>query len=201
LIQVLPQGAGGTSLAQRYMNIMGSVGVIGSLSAETIHARNFVGGFPATIEYPFIRSSAGQVNSSSNETTVITRTLTANTFSSTGMGFRGFFSFVCASNGNTKTAKLYVGANSITLYSGTANNQNVNVRVDMMRFSSSSMLCAIDLVGSTGGNWTLSAEPALTVADFTVDNTVKITLQGSSSSDITMRMVNLVAFISGELVA
>ncbi len=61
LIQVMPAGAGGTSLDQRYMNVMGSVGVVGSLSAHTLRSRLIM--VSNKLDAPFI---GVRVNKSTN---------------------------------------------------------------------------------------------------------------------------------------
>ena len=199
LIQVLPQGAGGTSLAQRYMNIMGSVGVIGSLSAETIRTRNlYVSNYD--VEKTFIRTVTQTSNSGSVENFIIIKPVPPNTFYTNCMGFRGKFHLTFAGNSNTKTFKMYLGSNSITLYSGAASGVQVVVWVWALRNGSTTMYVTYEQAVGTS-SYSIQSAATLTVADFTVSNNFQVSIQGTSNSDIRLDEAEVMLQLSGEMVA
>lgn len=133
--------------------------------------------------------------SGSSETDLISYTLPANTLSANGKGVRIKIAGTTASNTNTKTIRLYFGSSvCITNDITTApNNKHWEFEADIWRDSSSTQEGVAK--GSVGAVLQTSAYLGLS-ATMTGAITIKVTGQGSATSDITAKFLS-VEFLNG----
>lgn len=134
-----------------------------------------------------ISFSAGKQNTSTSETDLHSFTLAAD-YLANGEHLDIVSTIVLAANGNTKTVKFYVGAQSLTLYTGTASGQVLIVKFRVTRRTSTT--CAVTGLATLfpSGGGTVSAQSGynsgLSSLDFTSSQTCKFTGQGGATGDI-----------------
>ncbi len=92
--------------------------------------------------------------------------------------------FGTAANGSTKTLKIYFGANSVTLYTGAGSGISGALIFNIVYVTSAAVRIQGALISATAG------VSAIVINDIVCTpanaNTVKFTLQGAASNDITM---------------
>jgi hypothetical protein len=126
-------------------------------------------------------SLADYSNVSTGETNGYSTTVAANELLNDGDALRVQFAFTTAANGNTKTVKMYFGANYWTIYAGTGSGLTASADLLIIKNGTNARLQGT----------TLASGPLLSVivldvaATFSAPNTLKITLQGGASSDVT----------------
>jgi hypothetical protein len=120
-------------------------------------------------------------NTSTGETNGYSTTVAANELFYNGDALRVQFVFTTAANGNTKTVKMYFGANYWTIYTGTGSGLTASADLLIIKNSTNARLQGTMLASGP----ILSTFATDIAATFSAANTLKITLQGGASSDVT----------------
>lgn len=130
-------------------------------------------------------------NSTTVETTVYSRTVKANALDTDGDRLEIDLWGIWAANANTKTVRFKFGAHGTyyTLGAAAINGGKWHARITLTRLSSSTARAMIQVTTNTAGSGVVTSveEGSLSGLDFTADQTLSTTLQGTSTSDIVAR--------------
>lgn len=132
------------------------------------------------------RLSSNTGNASTNETTVFTHTLSANTLASNGDAIRLTIWGTFAANANNKTIRIKFGATTITTVgAGAFNSGSFHYTTIVLRTSSTAQTASTTgyLNSSTTASRGDVASPSETLSGSV---TVSVTLQGSSDNDAVL---------------
>lgn len=139
--------------------------------------------------------STEAANSGASETDLISYSLPANSLSANGKGVRIKATGTVAANSNTKTIRLYFGASVVVSNDITTapSNKSWVLEADVWRDSSSTQeYIAKGLVGSVAQTCAMAGLSATMTSAITI----KVTGQGSATSDITAKFLS-VEFLNG----
>jgi len=196
LIRPIPSGAGGTSTAQRTLNVLGSLSVVSSLSADatvlrsvagldSVHGVQLVGR-----AYSGTPSATVNGNSGSAETNVTAYnwTLKENT-----LGFDGdslefvITTFLNGTEAGTKTLKLYIAGVNTTVYTTTSTTNALIIQSRLAVTRRSSTTAALTgftwfaTAASTSPVWYM-ANTSYSAINWASNQLIQITLQNSGGS-------------------
>ena len=120
-------------------------------------------------------------------------TLPANTLSADGQRLELLYSGSSAANTNAKTIQFYFGGTSyITLTNSSSTSLNWFLKITLIRYSSTYFRLRFD------GNWNVVGSGTAIGSGITYSstNTIKLTVQGGATSDITCKQVTITHFSS-----